>query len=82
MSVVSGNWERSSLAPRGFHLYMDRGRVTILSNQVDNFFQDDIIFFLILAWVRRFQKAADLRVDVRLGTGTSKFAHDRLNITR
>jgi hypothetical protein len=58
-----------------------RGRVTILSDQVDNFGQDDIIV-LIFELVHRFQKAANLGVDTRLGTGTSKVVHDRLNTTR
>jgi hypothetical protein len=58
-----------------------RRRVTILSDQVDNFGQDDIIV-LILELVHGFQKAANLGVDTRLGTGTSKVVHDRLNTTR
>jgi hypothetical protein len=60
---------------------VDRGRVTILSDQVDNFGQDNIIV-LILELVHGFQKAANLGVDTRLGTGTSKVVHDRLNTTR
>jgi hypothetical protein len=68
-----------SLAPGG-HLFVDRGRVTISSDQVDNFGQDDIIV-LILELVHRSQKAANLVVDARLGAGTSKVVHDRLNIT-
>ncbi len=63
------------------HLFVGRGRVTILSDQVDNFAQDDIIV-LILESVHRFQKSANLDVDARLGTGTSKVVQDRLNTTR
>jgi hypothetical protein len=55
-------------------------RVTILSDQVDYFLQDDIIV-LIQELVRRFQKAANLGVDGRLGTGTCKVAYDRPNTT-
>ena len=54
---------------------------TILSDQVDNFGQDDIIV-LILQSVHRVQKVANLGVDARLGTGTSKVVHDRLNTAR
>ena len=57
---------------------MGRGRVTIFSDQVDDFGQDDIIV-LILESVRLFQKAANLGVDGRLGIGAKKVAHDRLN---
>lgn len=60
---------------------MRGGRVTILSDQVDNFGQDDIIV-LILELVHRSQKAANLGVDARLGTGTSEVVHNRLNTTR
>lgn len=60
---------------------MGRGRVTISSDQVGNFGQDDIIV-LILEVVRRSQKATNLGVDARHGTGTSKVVHDRLNTSR
>ena len=72
-----------SLAPMGFiYLFLGRGRVRrrliILSDQVDNFGQDDIVVS-ILESVLSVQKAAHLGVDVRPGTGTSKVVHDQLN---
>ena len=50
---------------------MSKGQVTILSDQVDNFGQDDIIL-LILESVYRFEEVANLGMDARLGTRTSK----------
>jgi hypothetical protein len=56
---------------------MRAGRVTISSDQVDNFGQVDIFVLKpeLAEWVHRFNKAANLIVDTRLGTGTSKVVH-------
>ena len=76
IGTVSGSQEHwSSL--------LGRGRVTILPDQVDNFGQDGIIVWIPeLVQVHRFRKAANLGVDTRLGTGTGKVVHDRLNTSR
>ena len=79
--AVSGSQERGPFtSAQGGHLFVGRRRITTSSDQVDNFGQYNIIV-LILELVHRIQKAANLGVDTRLGTGTSKVVHDRLNTT-
>lgn len=65
------------------HLYVGiaGGQITILCDQVNDLFYDDIIV-MILELGHRFNEPGNLGVDARLESGTSKMIRHGLNLTR